>query len=85
MKPFKTIINILFVIGILNAQNPEVSSEDFSTRQVHLDFHTSEHLENIGKQFDKASWQKTLKDAPTTQNPLRRFPNARSKILSKRA
>ena len=63
MKPFKTIINILFVIGILNAQNPEVSSEDFSTRQVHLDFHTSEHLENIGKQFDKASWQKTLKDA----------------------
>ena len=54
MKTFKTIINILFVIGILNAQNPEVSSEDFSTRQVHLDFHTSEHLEHIGKQFDNA-------------------------------
>ena len=48
---------------ILNAQNPEVSSEDFSSRQVHLDFHTSEHLKNIGEKFDKASWQKALVDA----------------------
>ena len=32
-------------------------------RQVHLDFHTSPHISNIGKQFDKAHWQKTLKDA----------------------
>lgn len=63
MKPLKIAINTLFLIGILNAQNPEVSSEDFSSRQVHLDFHTSEHLENIGAQFDKAAWQKTLKAA----------------------
>ena len=63
MKPLKIVINTLFLMGILNAQNPEVSSEDFSSRQVHLDFHTSEHLENIGAQFDKAAWQKTLKAA----------------------
>jgi hypothetical protein len=63
MKPLKIAINTLFLIGILNAQNPEVSSEDFSSRQVHLDFHTSEYLENIGAQFDKAAWQKTLKAA----------------------
>ena len=41
MKPLKIVINTLFLMGILNAQNPEVSSEDFSSRQVHLDFHTS--------------------------------------------
>ena len=32
-------------------------------RQVHLDFHTSPLISNIGKQFDKAHWQKTLNDA----------------------
>ena len=63
MKSLKLFISSLFVIGILNAQNPKISIEDFSTRQVHLDFHTSEHLENIGTKFNKEIWQKTLKDA----------------------
>ena len=43
--------------------NPSVSPEDFSTRQVHLDFHTSEHLPGIGERFDKAKWQEALAGA----------------------
>jgi len=31
------------------------------TRQVHLDFHTSEHIEGIGSQFDKKQFQEALK------------------------
>jgi hypothetical protein len=42
---------------------PSVSPEDFSTRQVHLDFHTSEHLTGIGEKFDKEKWQEALKGA----------------------
>lgn len=34
-----------------------------SFRQIHLDFHTSEHIENIGAAFDKQVYQQTLKDA----------------------
>lgn len=30
-------------------------------RQVHLDFHTSEHIEDIGKKFDKKQFQTALK------------------------
>jgi len=63
MKILNTLLSLTIVTSILKAQNPEVSSEDFSSRQVHLDFHTSEQLENIGEKFDKASWQKTLVDA----------------------
>lgn len=29
-------------------------------RQVHLDFHTSPHIEGIGAKFDRAKWQDTL-------------------------
>jgi len=32
-------------------------------RQVHLDFHTSPHISDIGRRFEKGAWQKTLKDA----------------------
>jgi len=32
-------------------------------RQVHLDFHTSGDIPEIGKKFDKRHWQNTLKDA----------------------
>ncbi|MCS7061479.1 MAG: hypothetical protein RMN25_09985 [Anaerolineae bacterium] len=31
------------------------------TRQVHLDFHTSELIPDIGKDFDKAQWQAALR------------------------
>jgi hypothetical protein len=32
-------------------------------RQIHLDFHTSPMIENIGGAFDKEQWQKTLKES----------------------
>ncbi len=32
-------------------------------RQIHLDFHTSPKIPGIGKKFDKALWQDTLKEA----------------------
>lgn len=32
------------------------------TRQVHLDFHTSQWIQGIGERFDKAKFQKALKD-----------------------
>ncbi|CAN5502364.1 hypothetical protein BH09VER1_BH09VER1_53670 [soil metagenome] len=32
-------------------------------RQVHLDFHTSPHIDGIGAEFDKARWQETLREA----------------------
>lgn len=32
-------------------------------RQIHLDFHTSPHIPGIGESFDKAHWQKTLREA----------------------
>lgn len=36
---------------------------ELNYRQVHLDFHTSEHVPEIGTSFDKGHWQKTLLDA----------------------
>ncbi len=31
------------------------------TRQVHLDFHTSEHIPDVGLRFDRKQWQRALK------------------------
>jgi hypothetical protein len=38
-------------------------SNDLRFRQIHLDFHTSELLENIGEKFDKDQFANTLKEA----------------------
>ncbi len=35
--------------------------KDFRFRQVHLDFHTSPAIENIGEKFDKKEWQEAIK------------------------
>ena len=35
-------------------------------RAVHLDFHTSELIENVGEQFDKNKFAETLKKAKLT-------------------
>ncbi len=40
-----------------------VKKHQLSYRQIHLDFHTSEHIEGIGEAFDKAAFQQTLRDA----------------------
>ena len=33
------------------------------TRQVHLDFHTSEHIPGIGERFNRQQWQAALRPA----------------------
>ena len=38
-----------------------LASRSLPTRQIHLDFHTSEHIPDIGKQFSKEQWQTALK------------------------
>lgn len=40
-----------------------MNKHPLSFRQIHLDFHTSEHIEGIGEAFDKKAFQQTLKDA----------------------
>ncbi len=40
-----------------------MENEDFLLRQIHLDFHMSEHLGDIGARFDKRRWQETLRRA----------------------
>lgn len=35
--------------------------KDFRLRQVHLDFHTSPAIPDVGAAFDKEEWQKTIK------------------------
>ena len=37
--------------------------EKLRFRQVHLDFHTSEHISGIGAKFDKKQWQDKLREA----------------------
>lgn len=38
-----------------------MKQEPLRFRQVHLDFHTSEHIAGIGEKFDKKQWQAALK------------------------
>ena len=43
------------------AQSQRTIDEPTPSRQVHLDFHTSEHIPDIGKKFDKKQFQQALK------------------------
>ncbi len=58
-----TLTFIMALLNMINGQNYPPVQEDLSTRQVHLDFHTSKDLKNIGAKWDKQAWQNTLKDA----------------------
>lgn len=56
MKTIAILNFILFAAGYAQAQQSPVPS-----RQVHLDFHTSEHIPNIAQQFNKKQFQDALK------------------------
>ncbi len=64
---FKAIIHLLLLSVFLLlstetlAQKQRTVHETMPTRQVHLDFHTSEHIPNIGKKFDKKQFQEALR------------------------
>ena len=43
--------------------SPVQSAPEIGTRQIHLDFHTSEHIPDVGKNFSKKQFQDALKAA----------------------
>ncbi|MEM8864652.1 MAG: alpha-amylase family protein [Planctomycetota bacterium] len=44
-----------------SASELSLASRPLPTRQIHLDFHTSEHIPGIGERFSKEQWQEALK------------------------
>ena len=49
------------------AQPQRTIKEPLPSRQVHLDFHTSEFIPGIGEKFDKKQWQAALKTGHINQ------------------
>ena len=55
------ILIIISLITTFSFSQSQLSIENhLRTRQVHLDFHTSEHIPNIGEKFDKKNFQRAL-------------------------
>ena len=44
--------------------------ENFRFRQIHLDFHTSEHIEGVGADFDPDQFVQVLKDGAVSSVTL---------------
>ena len=54
----------LIILGLLMSTSlfAKVEKENsLRARQIHLDFHTSKHIDGIGEKFDKQQWQQALK------------------------
>ncbi|MEM9629786.1 MAG: alpha-amylase family protein [Pseudomonadota bacterium] len=49
---------------------PKQEPENFRFRQVHLDFHTSEHIEGVGADFDPEQFVQVLKDGAVSSVTL---------------
>lgn len=60
-RMFLYYIFFLFTINYSISQTQRSLTNPMPTRQVHLDFHTSEHIPGIGEKFDKKQWQAALK------------------------
>lgn len=61
-KSLFTFVGILLLFAIdLFAQEHRTSSQTLPSRQVHLDFHTSEFIPGIGERFNKKQFQDALK------------------------
>ena len=63
-----SVLMILFLLNFLNSPlngqfipKQRNIAQPLPTRQVHLDFHTSGFMENIGSEFDKKQFQEALK------------------------
>ncbi|MEM1259772.1 MAG: alpha-amylase family protein [Bacteroidota bacterium] len=59
-KTFLLAFALVFQYSIVTGQWQLGIEEPMPSRQVHLDFHTSEFIPNIGEKFDKSQWQKAL-------------------------
>jgi len=63
-----TILIILLITGMTGlAQYKRPFNEPLPSRQVHLDFHTSEFIPGIGEKFDKKQFQEALKTGHLNQ------------------
>lgn len=66
-------VKIIFMICMLQISTKSMSqfqrniSEPLPSRQVHLDFHTSEFIPGIGEKFDKKQFQEALKTGRINQ------------------
>ena len=60
-KVLLTIVILLSSYTVAQAQTSLKIINPMPTRQVHLDFHTSELIPDIGSKFDKLQWQQALK------------------------
>jgi hypothetical protein len=64
----KFLIAIMLLSQIAFAQLKQRGIDNpLPSRQVHLDFHTSEFIPGIGEKFDKTEWQNTLKSGHINQ------------------
>lgn len=61
MNSFLKIFLFLLLPFLLSAQTQRNIDQPMPTRQVHLDFHTSEHIPDIGKRFNKEQFQEALR------------------------
>ena len=46
-----------------------VNNKPLRYRQIHLDFHTSEHIPDVGAEFDPDNFVATLKRRMSTRSP----------------
>ena len=67
MKNYLLLIIITLLNMVTNGQAQRTITETLPTRQVHLDFHTSEYIEGIGEKFDKKQFQGALKAGHVNQ------------------
>jgi len=68
--PLEKLIIVFCLLGITTityAQSQRSIEEVMPSRQVHLDFHTSEFIPDIGKRFDKKQFQEALKIGKVNQ------------------
>lgn len=61
MKNYYIAIILFGFCSFTFGQSQRSISEPMPSRQVHLDFHTSEHIPGIGKKFNKKQFQEALK------------------------
>lgn len=60
-RKFLLVLILLFsALYNSNSQTSRKISNPMPTRQVHLDFHTSEQIPGIGAEFEKSQWQEAL-------------------------
>lgn len=60
MKILMLLAFFTLAMGAKAQQFPEYPIKE-GTRQIHLDFHTSKHIDNVGVKFDKKQFQEALK------------------------